>query len=99
MLRILAFAEAVAAFVADGCLTVDRDEYETRLRICESCTRRAGLKCGLCGCFIHVKARGRVFQCPDDPPRWLAAPKRDESVNTLEARQSEDHGAEQHGHH
>ena len=40
---------AVVALVGDGCGVVDDAQ----------CRQRAA-----CGCFINVKARGRVFSCP-----------------------------------
>lgn len=63
-LRILAFTRALAEFVADGCTTVDREEYAARLAVCEPCERRQGLTCGECGCLIAVKAVGRTWDCP-----------------------------------
>jgi predicted RNA-binding Zn-ribbon protein involved in translation (DUF1610 family) len=60
--------ESVVAFVGDGCGIVDEAVYRQRLAVCQSCDRRSGNRCAACGCWINVKARGRVFRCPLD--RW-----------------------------
>ena len=56
--------QSVVAFVGDGCGIVDDAQYRTRLEICRTCDRLNGNRCVACGCFIHVKARGRIFRCP-----------------------------------
>jgi len=72
MLRIVRFAEALAAHVADRFAYVSRDELSERLSACECCPHRDGLTCAhhSCGCFIWLKARWRSEKCPDNPPRW-----------------------------
>lgn len=55
--------ESVVAFVGDGCGIVDDAQYHTRLEICRECDRRTENRCSACGCFIRVKARGRIFRC------------------------------------
>ncbi|WP_437187877.1 hypothetical protein SH668x_001288 [Planctomicrobium sp. SH668] len=57
-------AQTLAAFTADGFQTVSKVEYERRLRICDSCDRRVGMRCMQCGCGLAAKARGRAFRCP-----------------------------------
>ena len=57
-------ANSIKDFVADGLRTVDSEEYERRLKICDSCDRRDGNRCMECGCFLALKAKGRVFECP-----------------------------------
>ena len=57
------FLSAVA-FVGDGCGVVDDAQYRQRLEICRVCDRRTGNRCLACGCWINVKARGRIFRCP-----------------------------------
>ena len=56
--------QAMAAFVADGCRTLDEDAYRQRLEVCEGCGQRQGNQCVSCGCRLTLKARGRAFQCP-----------------------------------
>ena len=46
------------------CGVVDDAQYRQRLEICRTCDRRTGKRCTACGCWITVKARGRVFRCP-----------------------------------
>ena len=56
--------QSVVAFVGDGCGIVDDATYRQRLEICRTCDRLSGDRCAACGCFINVKARGRIFSCP-----------------------------------
>ncbi len=56
--------QSVVAFVGDGCGIVDDAQYRQRLEICRTCDRCTGNRCAACGCWINVKARGRVFRCP-----------------------------------
>ena len=56
--------QSVVAFVGDGCGIVDDAQYRERLEICRTCDRLSGNRCLACGCFIYVKARGRIFRCP-----------------------------------
>ncbi len=55
--------QAAVAFVGDGCGIVDDATYRQRLEICRTCDRLNGNRCAACGCFIRVKARGRIFRC------------------------------------
>ena len=57
-------AASLAAFVADGCRTVTKDEYERRLGICDRCEHRDGSRCMKCGCYLPAKVRGRAWGCP-----------------------------------
>ena len=50
--------------VGDGCGIVDDATYQRRLEVCRKCDRLSGNRCAACGCFINVKARGRIFRCP-----------------------------------
>lgn len=56
--------QAAVAFVGDGCGIVDDMQYRQRLDICRTCVRLQGNRCTACGCWINVKARGRIFRCP-----------------------------------
>lgn len=62
--RVWNLTGAVADFVADGLKTVETDEYQRRLTICDSCDRRRDNQCLECGCFLKWKARGQAFVCP-----------------------------------
>jgi hypothetical protein len=57
-------ARSLADFVADGCKTVDEEQYRQRLEICDACRYRRDNRCMKCGCFLSMKARGRAFKCP-----------------------------------
>jgi hypothetical protein len=58
------FFQSTVAFVGDGCGIVDDAQYRQRLEVCRTCDRRQGNRCTACGCWINVKARGRIFRCP-----------------------------------
>ena len=74
-------ARAMADFAADGFHTVTAEEYRRRLTICDTCERRRGNRCLVCGCRLALKARGRAFRCPlgkwtrEDPDRTLPDPR------------------------
>ena len=40
--------------------------YNRRIEICKGCEHlhSLGMNCELCGCFVHVKARFKMFHCP-----------------------------------
>jgi hypothetical protein len=68
--RVWNFAQSMKAFVDDGFTTVDRAQYERRMRLCNACPQRWNDDCKLCGCRLSLKAQGRAFACPIG--RWLA---------------------------
>jgi len=59
-------ARSLKDFVFDGMKTVTEEQYEERLAVCDDCPdkMRQGNRCMQCGCQLHLKARGRAFQCP-----------------------------------
>lgn len=56
--------QAASAFMTDGCRALEEKDYQLRLQICDTCSRRNGDYCLECGCKLSLKAKGRVFQCP-----------------------------------
>jgi hypothetical protein len=58
-------AKSLEVFIVDGCRTVTKEQYETRLTVCDRCDFRRENRCLKCGCWIALKARGRVFTCPE----------------------------------
>ena len=66
MLRIERFAKAVIEHVKDGCASVSSEQLAERLRVCEGCPLRHGLRCSHsdCGCFLWLKAKWRSEDCP-----------------------------------
>ena len=58
-------ARSLADFVADGCKTVTREQYQARLEVCDSCEHRRSNRCMKCGCRLSLKAQGRAFKCPE----------------------------------
>lgn len=41
-----------------------RDMAKTRQAICQPCSDRNGIECGLCGCIIKFKTRLTEEECP-----------------------------------
>ena len=64
-------ASSLAAFAADGGRMVSKEQYAQRLAICDDCHRRQDSRCGACGCYLPVKAKGRAMKCPLD--KWPPA--------------------------
>jgi len=68
--RVWNLARSLKAFADDGFTTVDKAQYERRMRLCHECPQRWNDDCKICGCRLSLKARGRAFSCPLG--RWLA---------------------------
>jgi tetratricopeptide (TPR) repeat protein len=62
-------ATAAAKFVGSGLKTVPPSTLHRRLRTCDACQHHTGLRCRLCGCFTHAKARLPHERCPAG--KWL----------------------------
>lgn len=45
---------------------VTREQYHVRLTACQSCDQldTKTSRCKACGCFVKIKARGAVWDCP-----------------------------------
>ena len=63
-------AQSLTDFVSDGFRLVSKEQYEERLKVCDTCDSRKGNRCLECGCQLAIKARGRAFRCPLD--KWPA---------------------------
>lgn len=65
-------ARDTAAHIGDGLANVRDEEFDRRIKICESCPlfMVAQRRCSLCGCYMDTKAQWRTGKCPDSPPRW-----------------------------
>ena len=48
------------------------ESYNRRLDICKSCDKFDGTKCGVCGCFMKVKAAIPMSDCPEN--KWESKP-------------------------
>lgn len=59
---------AIGAFVASRCRRVTLEEYESRLRVCDVCEHRDGIRCFKCGGLIVLRLRSRVWHCPEE--KW-----------------------------
>ncbi len=71
--QVVGFMTSLARFASDGFRRVDKQEFERRVDICVACKffiRRRGKsgRCKKCGCYSKLKARGRIWTCPED--KW-----------------------------
>lgn len=72
------FAKDSAQFIKEGAPMCSAEEFEERMSICKSCEHLTEEdKCGLCGCFMPVKAGWKTTECADNPKKWgpLAGPE------------------------
>lgn len=85
-IRIVQTAKTIARFtiaamrhLLNGAPTCTQEQIDERLAACSACPFFVNRRCELCGCcadgekkFLN-KLAWADQQCPDDPPRWLAA--------------------------
>ena len=45
-------------------------EYERRLAICTACDRLLSGTCGVCGCYVEMRAAAKNNSCPAVVPKW-----------------------------
>lgn len=64
--------EAIKDTISGKAEYVSKDEKKRRLAICESCNefKKLTRRCGVCGCFMDVKAIFVKSTCAADKPRW-----------------------------
>jgi len=46
------------------------DLYQKRLRGCQECDALADGLCGLCGCYVELRAAKMRKTCPASPGKW-----------------------------
>lgn len=54
----------------DDDLKVENEEYERRLKLCQSCNYLRNGMCGRCGCFVELRALLKKNHCPDVKKKW-----------------------------
>ena len=66
------FAKEVADFVKEGMPILTPKQYLKRLETCRTCIHyiKQTRRCGLCQCYMPIKAKMKTTVCPDKPPRW-----------------------------
>lgn len=45
-------------------------EYEERLRICTECDKLMNGMCGVCGCYVEMRAAVKSQYCPAVHKKW-----------------------------
>ena len=48
----------------------DEATVSARLEACRACDRLTNGTCGLCGCYVELRAAKRAQRCPDVPGKW-----------------------------
>ena len=57
-------SKSMVKFLGSGLQSAPAAILQRRLRTCAACPHHTGLRCRLCGCFTHVKARMAHEECP-----------------------------------
>lgn len=65
----LAAVREILAAMPDE-LRVNESEYRRRLQLCADCEHLLGGVCGLCGCYVELRAGKRLQHCPHSLRRW-----------------------------
>jgi tetratricopeptide (TPR) repeat protein len=60
----LTAARSMMKFVGSGMKITPPHILQQRVRTCAACEHHTGLRCRLCGCFTHAKARFEHEECP-----------------------------------
>ena len=65
--KVKSVLKETAKYAADGMKNVPPEEYIRRTSICNKCPKfvHENHSCGVCGCYMHVKARWSTSECPD----------------------------------
>lgn len=64
------FFKAAVNHVSAGAPSATNVQREARLAICRTCEYYRDERCGVCGCFVAVKASWADQSCPLNPPKW-----------------------------
>lgn len=48
----------------------DEETRKIRLACCRECSHLKEGTCGLCGCFVELRAAKNWMHCPDTPGKW-----------------------------
>jgi len=48
----------------------DLPEYQRRIAACTACSYLNSGTCGLCGCFVELRAAKKQMNCPHTKPKW-----------------------------
>jgi hypothetical protein len=69
-MKITDFAESFGKYAKTGFKNVSPEKKAERLNICNSCEHFINLtkQCGICGCFLSLKASWASEKCPTD--KW-----------------------------
>ena len=54
----------------DEDIKAPQEEYERRLTICSECEKLRSGMCGVCGCYVEMRAAVKTHYCPDVHKRW-----------------------------
>ena len=49
---------------------VSAEEQQRRLAVCRNCDHLNSGTCGLCGCYVELRAAKVLMHCPCVPKKW-----------------------------
>ncbi len=70
LFQMVSFAKAFGKYAWGGGRTVSWKIYRSRMAVCWACEYHKGSRCGICGCFVALKALFPAERCPATAPRW-----------------------------
>lgn len=65
---LLTVREIIAALPQEQ--RADEAEYRRRLDICSACDQLNGGMCGMCGCYVELRAAKKKQSCPHPKVYW-----------------------------
>jgi hypothetical protein len=54
----------------DEDIKTPKEEYEKRLHICTGCDSLMNGMCGVCGCYVEMRAAVKTHYCPAIHKKW-----------------------------
>lgn len=62
--KVISLIDTTRKYINSGFESVSNEEHERRISICKACEHFDGSRCDICGCFMIVKAKMAVAECP-----------------------------------
>ena len=64
--KVKSIVKDTTKYIASGARNTTKDEFLKRAEICDSCVHfiHKTTTCGICGCWMHVKAKWKTSKCP-----------------------------------
>ena len=66
-MKVVRFIWALVKYILVGG-KVSQEVYDDRLKTCSSCEHLKDTQCGICGCYVNLKAKWSTETCPKN--KW-----------------------------